>query len=387
MPLLPGSIAPYFRTPATCNPNYAFDTVAGRPVILVFLTDPGDPRSQGLIALACKMRGRFDDVFASLFYVVKGPAELAWFGLADDYPGVRCLFDPERHVARAFALPASSGELSSPAVVALDRHLRVILTAAGDRAVEGFGAAVKGIEMISAWRAQQRSLGHAPVLVVDRIFDLPLCRTLIEYYHSRGGRRSGFMRETGGITKGMLDDDFKRRNDVTIDEPKLKTAMHPRIKHCLAPLIKQAFHFDATRIERDIVACYDGAERGFFRPHRDNTSKATAYRKFAVTLNLNTEEYEGGDLRFPEYGETTYRAPTGGAVVFSGSLLHEALPVTRGLRYAYLPFLYGEGDAPVRQEGEYFLDMRSGGKADARSAGSLPGSLGHFGLVDDEPIY
>ena len=36
-------------------------------------------------------------------------------------------------------------------------------------------------------------------------------------------------------------------------------------------------------------------------------------RRFAVTINLNSEEYEGGDLMFPEFGRAVYRAPTGGA--------------------------------------------------------------------------
>jgi predicted 2-oxoglutarate/Fe(II)-dependent dioxygenase YbiX len=33
---------------------------------------------------------------------------------------------------------------------------------------------------------------------------------------------------------------------------------------------------------------------------------------------------------------------TGAAIVFSGSLLHEALPVTRGRRFVVLGFLSGE---------------------------------------------
>jgi predicted 2-oxoglutarate/Fe(II)-dependent dioxygenase YbiX len=49
-------------------------------------------------------------------------------------------------------------------------------------------------------------------------------------------------------------------------------------------------------------------------------------------------------LRFPEYGAYLYRPGAGGAVVFSGSHLHEALPVTRGKRYVLLSFLFGEGD-------------------------------------------
>ena len=75
----------------------------------------------------------------------------------------------------------------------------------------------------------------------------------------------------------------------------------------------------------------------------------TAHRRFACTINLNAEDYEGGDLRFPEFGPQTYRAPTGGAVVFSCSLLHEATDVTRGRRYAYLPFLYDDAAAAIRQ--------------------------------------
>jgi predicted 2-oxoglutarate/Fe(II)-dependent dioxygenase YbiX len=42
-------------------------------------------------------------------------------------------------------------------------------------------------------------------------------------------------------------------------------------------------------------------------------------------------------------------------VVFSCSLLHEAAPVTRGLRYATLPFLYDDEAARVRQANAHSL--------------------------------
>ena len=124
----------------------------------------------------------------------------------------------------------------------------------------------------------------------------------------------------------------------------------------LAPEIQKAFQFEVTRLERYLVACYT-AGAGWFRPHRDNTTKGTAHRKFAVSINLNAEEYEGGDLRFPEFGPRTYRPPTGGAVVFSCSLLHEATAVTRGERYAFLPFLYDEAGAKVREENLSFVKL------------------------------
>ena len=83
--------------------------------------------------------------------------------------------------------------------------------------------------------------------------------------------------------------------------------------------------------------------------YRHSEALGTAHRRFAVSINLNAEDFEGGDLRFPEFGPRTYRPPTGGAVVFSCSLQHEATPVTRGRRYAFLPFLYDEASAAIRE--------------------------------------
>ena len=118
--------------------------------------------------------------------------------------------------------------------------------------------------------------------------------------------------------------------------------------------MQRTFQFEPTRIERYIVAAYDAEPGGYFNPHRDNTTKGTAHRRFAVTINLN-DDYEGGDLRFPEFGARTYRAPKGGAVVFSCSLLHEATPMIRGRRYATLPFLYDDAAAAIRAENNNFL--------------------------------
>jgi predicted 2-oxoglutarate/Fe(II)-dependent dioxygenase YbiX len=58
-------------------------------------------------------------------------------------------------------------------------------------------------------------------------------------------------------------------------------------------------------------------------------------------VNLN-ESYDGGHLRFPEFGPHLYRPAPGGAVVFSCSHLHEVTRVTGGRRFALLSFLFGE---------------------------------------------
>ena len=104
------------------------------------------------------------------------------------------------------------------------------------------------------------------------------------------------------------------------------------------PEIAKSFAFKATRFEGFKIVCYNADAGGFFNAHRDNLSPATAHRRFALTLNLN-EDYEGGYLRFPEYGPHLYRQKTGCAVVFSCSHLHEVTAVTKGRRFALLSAL------------------------------------------------
>ena len=95
-------------------------------------------------------------------------------------------------------------------------------------------------------------------------------------------------------------------------------------------------HFEASPHVAGVMASYSG---GYFKRHRDNAAPHTAFREFAISLNLNTQDYEGGELLFPEYDDHRYSPAAGSAVIFSASLLHEAAPVTSGSRYVLLSFL------------------------------------------------
>lgn len=75
--------------------------------------------------------------------------------------------------------------------------------------------------------------------------------------------------------------------------------------------------------------------------HRDNTSAAASYRRFALTVPLN-DDYEGGEIVFREYSPRGYRPEPGTAVVFSSSLLHEILETAKGVRYALITHFYNE---------------------------------------------
>jgi predicted 2-oxoglutarate/Fe(II)-dependent dioxygenase YbiX len=263
----------------------------------------------------------------------------------DALPGLRFLFDTDGAVADLYeAREAERWFLLDPA-------LHVMATVGPDQA----GALVDRIAELAPPAAHGGFAATAPVLVTPRIFEPAFCERLIALYRETGGEPSGFMREVDGVTTLMMNDQHKRRSDVIVEDDLLQKQVVARLTRRLLPQIEKVFNFRPTRIERYLVARYDAETGGFFRPHRDNTTKGTAHRRFAVSINLNAD-YDGGDLRFPEFGDRTYRPPPGGACVFSCSILHEATPVTRGERFAFLPFLYDEAAAKVREENLKYLD-------------------------------
>jgi predicted 2-oxoglutarate/Fe(II)-dependent dioxygenase YbiX/peroxiredoxin len=346
-----GEPAPWFVARSTSNPRFNFHTIAGRYVALCFAGSAGHPLVAAALDQVARRRSLFDDAKTSFFGVSVDPADEIQGRAVQDLPGMRWFWDQDLAVSRLFGA-APGNETSTEAALAyrpfwllLDPQLRVVFKASitETKAVLDFIAAAPDPADHAG-----TSL-HAPVLILPRVFEPEFCRRLIETYETHGGRASGFMRDVDGKTRLILDATHKQRSDHDLVDPVLRQAAADRVQARLVPEVAKAFQFKATRMERYLVGCYDAAEGGHFRPHRDNTTAGTAHRRFAVTINLNAEDYEGGDLSFPEFGPRRYRAPTGGAVVFSCSLLHMVDPIVAGRRFAFLPFLYDEAAARERE--------------------------------------
>jgi len=355
--LMPGDPAPWFRAPSNVNPDFDFASAAGRYIVLSFMGPADRPHAaaqlQGFLAEA--------PVFANLdnyfFGVVTGIRQTEGV-FAERRSGMDVFWDADGAISRQFgALPQGSdpGSGFEPVTYILGLDLRVIAMTRPADPAEHARTTLDLLKRLPPLGAPQPGSRQAPVLYLPNVFEPALCRRLIEGYEQGGGRESGFMREHGGKTVLVIDHKHKRRSDWTIEDEALRDFLRQRIKRRIVPEIEKAFQFKVTRMERYIVACYDAEVGGYFQAHRDNTTKGTAHRRFAVTLNLNAEEYEGGELMFPEFGRTTYKPPTGGAVVFSCGLLHQALPVTRGKRYVFLPFLYDEAAAKQREAANAYL--------------------------------
>jgi peroxiredoxin/predicted 2-oxoglutarate/Fe(II)-dependent dioxygenase YbiX len=354
-----GDPVPWFHCLSTSNSNYSFDTVAGRYIVLCFFGSTTLKTSfQVLSFFLDQMRTRFDDSHLCFFGVSIDPQDRELNRVQQMIPGIRFFWDFDLQVSRKYGALQNGDDgaiIYHPFTLILDPALRVLANISLSNPDLHNNTIADCLSRLPSVEEYARVPLSAPILIVPRVFDRNFCQKLIHLYREHGGKESGFMRERDGQTVGIQDYSFKRRKDYEIESEEIKSYIRACLVRRLVPEIAKAFQFNATRIERYIVACYDSETGGYFRPHRDNTTKGTAHRRFAVTINLNEEEYTGGDLRFPEFGMKTYRAPTGGAVVFSCSLLHEATSVISGTRYATLPFLYDDTAATIRSENRQFL--------------------------------
>lgn len=307
----------------------------------------------------------FDDTHASLFLLSSAPDDQAQDHVPDRIPGMRVLFDPTLSVARL--LGASTPDASDDSTyraqwIVIDPGLtiRAIVPLAPD------GAEVAQVlDMLAKVPAPERYLGFAvppPVLILPDVFEPAFCAHLIDLYHRNGAEMSGFMRDIDGKTVAIQDPGFKVRRDYVISDPDLIKATQARIIRKVIPQIERVHFFRCTRMERYMVGGYPAEEGGHFSPHRDNTTLGTAHRRFAVSINLN-DDFEGGAVSFPEYSPQGIKAPKGAAVIFSCSLLHAVGRVTHGTRYAFLPFLYDDAAAKLRETNAARVPNAAGYKA------------------------
>jgi hypothetical protein len=330
---------------------------------MVFGTMAEPAARQGL-DVAMARATMFNGTDAAFFGVSVDPADRLERGLADVAPGIRFFWDFDCAVSRLYGV-ADDTHLK-PTIFLIDPAFRVAMTAP----IEATAAV---LDRLAEELAQAPALAQsqfAPVLTLPRIVEPEMCAELIAYFRAGSPRPSGFAAEVAGQTVEQLDPRLKRRSDVTIARDDLVAGLRMRLEQRLFPMVRRAFGWAPAHIERYLVCRYDAEDQGFFFPHRDDVTAGTAHRKFAVTINLNAEDYDGGDLRFPEFGARSYRPPTGGATVFCCSLLHEAMPVTKGERFAFVPFLYDGEGARLRRANLARVGTHREGNRHMRRAGS-----------------
>ena len=310
---------------------YSLDIQAGRPALLIALG--------GLDAE--KARAMLGRIASALPKVHAEGGDIAPMAPVGAFTGASDLLESDQiiYVADASGLECAA-VADQPAGIVLDRAARIL-------ELGPMGPDVDLAAFYSAAVARSPSerpricTSAAPVLIIPNVAQPAFCRAVIEHFETSPHAMGVMASYLGGEAQARVDLDKKHRRDMELAAGSpLHGAVMELFARRVAPEIKRAFQKDITFADRILIARYD-EDGGYFRRHRDDASPQVAFREFAVSLNLNTGEYEGGELIFPEFNDHRYSPPAGSAAVFSASLLHEAAPVTRGSRYVLLSFLCG----------------------------------------------
>ena len=310
-------------------------TVAGRGILLWFGgAKPAPAGRKALAELAESLAGSGVRCYA----VVAAPKVPA--GQDDAVP---TLADPDGRVAQAL-IRRSRGI----AIVDPNYRLAAVL---GDK---DFAGAAERCRAIEAAFAAGAPTAAAPVLMIDGVLEPSLCRALVDYWSAEDKTADAVATSAAG--NAYENADFKRRTDVPLADARLFDAVKQRIVRRVLPLVYKAYMCEVANLEAVRIGCYESSNRGEFRLHRDNMTPYTAHRQFALSINLN-DAFEGGGLRFPEFGRATYTPSMGGAGVFACGLLHEVVPVTAGRRFVLLSFLQ---DAAHFERQRQMIESRRG---------------------------
>jgi predicted 2-oxoglutarate/Fe(II)-dependent dioxygenase YbiX/peroxiredoxin len=337
-----GDPVAWFSAPLVTGGSFDLHVSAGRWVVLSFLGSPANPRAMAELAELARASASLSEDHAIIGCVFTGPPDDIASLAAISNNKLFCLADYDGAITRAF------GAHEMPRTVVLDPMLRAIADIAWD-IPQGHAETVRNV--LRGLPAVDDSAGvpmFAPALMVPRVFSFEICDFLVQFYDQQGGVDSGFQFDVAGKTTTLSNWKLKRRSDVAVAAPEVRDLVRGQIVRRLVPAIEQFFQFRATRMDRCIIACYDSEVGGHFHRHRDNVNAGAQHRRFAVSINLNNN-FEGCDLMFPEFGRKAYRPSEGGALVFSCGALHQVTPVTKGRRYAFLAFLYGEEDVRKRE--------------------------------------
>ncbi len=341
--LSPGDRAPNFLLPAADGFLWVFyERVRGFRNLLV-LAAGADEAARALLAALAERHGRLVDIGVDVFAVVGGDVETAKRLTSELSLPFMVYADPKGEILGGYA-EALGRRLDGPVCLMLDENQRLLQTLGPELVSTSTGPdlAAAAEAFYRADPPQPGQLMHhaAPALIVPNVLDQDTCKALIARWHDEGHEEGKTQsRDASGRDVVQTEHSVKKRRDHRIRDQALSRDLANLIGRRIAPELNKAYLLPSFRFDAFVITCYDADRGDCFRPHRDNTTRETQDRMFALTLNLNTGEFEGGGLRFPEYGPTLYSPPAGGAILFSCSLIHEATPPTKGRRFTLLSFL------------------------------------------------
>jgi peroxiredoxin/predicted 2-oxoglutarate/Fe(II)-dependent dioxygenase YbiX len=338
--LEPGDPAPHIvALDEKGEPTYSnADLITGRPLVLLFC--PSGEAATALLAAVRDRAAEFAALDTNIHAVSRQPVEANGAVHAALRLPFKLLTDATGNIFGTYGAGGGSTAVILDPNHRVARILREPLPAALADAALAFlrqAFAPRGI----------RVQAQAPVLLLPRVLAETECARLVEQFHrpvniwpSDGFRSAGHTEEQGDFKVDHAGV-YGQLTEYVVRDPALQQFLDQRFSRRVAPEMRKAFQTGVTQRENYRIARYDSVSGGVLYPHRDNGTKETGHRRFTMTINLNAGDYEGGALRFREYGDHFYEVERGTAIVWSATLLHDVMPVTKGARFVLGVHMYG----------------------------------------------
>jgi hypothetical protein len=304
--ILPGDRIPELILPGVnAQLQRFYELVRGRPTVLVLVANTARQEQWDEIKGYADIAPALDAAGVDLFIVTNdGVESMAMVSKAIPAPAI-WLADIRGVVNLALRTGAKFAQTGVVSFV-LDADQRVI--------------ALKGAEPgQAAWAfsvvrklPDEAPLVHgaiAPVLILPRVLDDATCRQLL-------------------ALEGLGS------APAPIPDAALAASLSRLLLRRVGPEVDKVFSFDDFQFEALLLQQEEArpAEDRKTDRRRDNSDPETLGRSFSLILDLEAEAYQGGGLRFPEYGPHLYRPGTGAAVVHAGEMLREQAPIESGRR-------------------------------------------------------
>jgi len=322
------------------------DLISGKPVLLLFCPLIADEASAADLRAFGAAAAKLDALKGTVMVISRGSIEQN--KAVHERLGLpfAILTDGKSEIHKAYGIDPQPA-VASLTLYILDAGHRVTRVLERMDAAMMVAEAIAELERLNAARPAVKLQAHPPVLVLPRMLSLADCAYLAEIwqhqvpeYGTDGFTNAGNKIEAGDY-KVVHDGAYGRAVEYIVQDRALQRFIDQRMRRRLLPEIKKAFQAAGLKREGYRIAGYEAQAGGYLNPHRDNSTPANAHRRFTMTINLNAGEYDGGQLRFREYGEQLYEVERGTAIVWSASLLHEVLPVTKGRRLVLGVHMFG----------------------------------------------
>lgn len=345
-PLWPGALAMTFEARDEDGRllNLDDDHLSGRYLLLAFLNDSREKSAVPVLKAIAAQRPLLEQCSAAVI-AISSSSDADHNGALKSASGFRwpVAGDPTGATFASYGLHKNHGAAIRIVVLTPYRQVRVWFDTPDD-IDETMQVIMELLKNSQIAEEARWAPPHAPVLLTPNVFSPEECGRLIESFESGGPFivRPPMPGEVHADYKiPVYEHNRQDRVDHIVKDRNTLAFLDERIAGRIVPMVKKAFAFDITRHENLHIARYAGERSGNKMGHRDNTSAAASYRRFALTVPLN-DDYEGGEIVFREYSPRGYRPEPGTAVVFSSSLLHEILETAKGVRYALITHFYNE---------------------------------------------